>query len=150
MIDVSRLDPQVGDFLDGLQPIAAELGAPATLEIVRFYGGARLYVPRRWTQSLDLNEALGNEAAATLCARFGPERIDIPIQPFTVKALARFVDRLREEEGLTNGQIARTLGVSWRTVTRLTGGERSHAPRLRRRADARQVDLVDWLSARRR
>lgn len=146
MIDVARLDPQVGDFLDGLQPIAAELGPAATLAIVRHYGGARLYVPRRWTEALELNETLGVDVARALCAGFGPERIDIPRNPFTVAALRGYGERLRRE-GLSNGQIARALGLSWRTVTRLTGATTA-LPRARRRVDERQIDIEEFTGRR--
>ena len=146
MTELARLDPQVEDLLDGLQPIAAELGVGATLAIVRHYGGARVYVPRRWTPDLDLNTALGGAAAAALCARFGPERIDIPRNPFSTPALQRFVAELRRD-GLPNNRIALVLGLSWRTVTRLTG--EAPAPRRARRApDPRQIDIEELLGPR--
>ncbi|QLP96174.1 MAG: hypothetical protein HZY79_00505 [Rhodoblastus sp.] len=144
MSDFSRLDPEVGDFLDSLQPLAAEIGVATTLEIVRLFGGARLYVPRRWTPDLEFN-ALGEAVAGRLCAMFGPERIDIPRMPFTVAALRRYAERLRAQEGLTNGQIARALGLSWRSVTRLGGTASFAAGRRRRRIDERQIDLEELL-----
>lgn len=140
------IEPRVEDFIDSLQPLAAELGVPATLEIVRRFGGARLYVPRRWREELELN-AIGIEAARALCARFGPERIDIPRTPFTAQALVRTLQAMRAD-GATNGQIAVALGMSWRTVTRLAAGRADGPAGRRRRVDERQTDLVDYLATR--
>jgi hypothetical protein len=147
MTTPDAFEPRVEDFVEGLQPLAAELGAQATVEIVRIFGGARLYVPQRWRPDLDLN-LIGVEAAQALCATFGPERIDIPRHPYTAQAMRRRLDSLRAT-GMTNGAAARALGVSWRTVTRLAAPGRE-APRKGRRrfVDERQIDLVDYLDER--
>lgn len=146
MIDLARIDPQIDDLLDGLQPLAAELGVAATLEIVRHFGGTQLYVPQRWTPQSDLN-ALGDETAQRLCALFGPERIDVPLMPFNLPALSRYVERLRAD-GLNNARVARSLGLSWRTVTRLAGGAPRPAKRKGRARDPRQIDIEEMILTR--
>ena len=139
----ATISAEVGDFVDSLQPIASEIGVETAVQMAQHFGGSRLYVPATWRETLDLN-VVGVDEAQKLCSLFGPERIDIPKMPWTVPALKRFVERMRSA-GLSNGEIARSLGVSWRTVTRLATGVVLTNGR-RRATDERQGDLVDWLS----
>lgn len=136
------IETRVSDLTEGIQPIAEQMGVEMTLKLVKHFGGSRLYIPQRWNASLDLN-VLGEDVAQTLCSLFGPERIDLPLMPYTATALKRYADALRGA-GQTNGEIARTLGISWRTVARLS----TTAPlttKRRRALDARQLDIEDFL-----
>lgn len=144
MTQVAHLSPQVDDFIESLQPIASEIGVGTAIALTTHFGGSRLYVPLKWRETLDLN-VLGVEEAQKLCQMFGPERIDIPKMPWTVAALRRFVAQMRSEGG-SNGEIARQIGVSWRTVTRLAGAPSNLTNRRGRATDEQQGDLVDWLS----
>ncbi len=140
------IEPRVDDFVDELQPIAAEVGINAAWSLSRIFGATRLYIPKKWRDGLDLN-LIGADAARLLCERFGPERIDVPRVPFTAPALHRFAAFARKN-GASNGRIARELGISHRTVSRLAAGTPVLTARARRVNDERQVDLIDWLNNR--
>jgi hypothetical protein len=139
------IEPVTDDFIDGLQPIASELGVAFVRELVRHFGGTRVYVPRAWREGLPLN-VLGDEQVRKLCTMFGPERIDIPLVPWTGAAIVRFASQL-EAAGHNVGEIAREIGVSHRRIQRWrkSGGVIA-GPRRRRAHDERQIDLVDWLN----
>ena len=146
-----KIEPKVSDFIDSLQPIAAEISVNAARNLTLHFGGTRLYVPRAWRSEADVN-VIGEEDARKLCALFGPERIDIPRMPFTPQALKRLVDALRLD-GRSNAEIARELGLSWRTVTRLSTVTPDYSILTKKRgrvSDSRQVDLEEWLTAHQR
>lgn len=140
------IEPRVEDFLDSLQPIASEMSPDVVMDLVKHFAGRRLYVPGRWREDLDLN-VLGIDRARRLCELFGPERIDIARSPFTRRAIQRFAQELAEK-GLRSGEIAHTLGLSYRTIERISGATILTKAR-RRSVDERQIDLVDWLSTAR-
>lgn len=140
------IEPRIGDFLDELQPIAAEISVDAAWALSRHFRKTRVYIPKRWHEGLDLN-VIGADAARALCELFGPERIDVPEIPFTPAALRRFVVDARKS-GVPNGKIGLALGISHRTVTRLAAGARVLTSRRGRVNDSRQIDLVDWLGDR--
>ncbi|QCI65648.1 hypothetical protein [Phreatobacter stygius] len=136
------MTPEVEDFTEALQPIAAEVGVDAARALVTHFGGTRLYVPKIWRDSLDLN-VIGVDAAKDLCRLFGPEKIDIPKVAYSAASLQRLTLRLRGK-GLSNAEIARAVGLSWRTVTRYT--HRAPLPAKRQRAtDPRQIDIEDLI-----
>lgn len=137
------IEPRVEDFVDELQPIAAEIGVDIAWALARLFGATRVYVPRKWHEGLDFN-AIGEDAARLLCERFGPERIDIPRVPFTQAALQR-IARTEREAGHSNGRIARQLGLSYRTVSRLAGGRPALTRPVRQVNDSRQIDIIDWI-----
>ncbi len=138
------IEPRVGDFLDSLQPIASEMSPAVVLDLVKHFAGRRLYVPGRWREDLDIN-ILGDDCARRLCELFGPERIDIARCPYTRRALQRFAKELAEQ-GMRSGEIAHSLGVSYRTIERIATSTILTKAR-RRPVDERQIDLVDWLTA---
>lgn len=137
------IEPTEDDFTEGLQPIAAVLGVETVRDIVRHFGGTRLYIPRNWREGLPL-DVLGEERARRLCERFGPERIEIPLVPWTHSAILRFVTAM-DRAGRTSGEIARELGVSYKRVQRSRTATGLTGPRRRRLVDDRQIDMVDWL-----
>lgn len=137
------IEPRVDDFLDSLQPIAEQMDPAVVMDLVTHFAGRRLYVPKQWRADLDLN-VLGEERARRLCELFGPDRIDIARSPFTRRALQRFAKDLAGR-GMRAGEIAHSLGVSYRTIERIATGSILTKAR-RRPVDERQIDIVDWLS----
>lgn len=107
------------DFLESFQGIADIIGVDATLDLIDLFGGMRLYVPRK-LKSDDALLALGSPVALELVRMFGPDRIDVPLLPFTPKALTRLAT-VRARAGWSSAMIARSLNMSWRSATRLVG-----------------------------
>lgn len=138
------IQPRVSDFIESLQPIASEVSVEAARDLAAHFGGTRLYVPQNWRADLDIN-VIGETMAQQLCKLFGPERIEIPLMPFTPEALKRFTDELRVL-GRSNGEIARLLGVSYRTVTRMSSGAAPLTRKRRRAFDDRQIDLEELIA----
>lgn len=138
------IEPKTKDLLDGLQPLASELGVDVVLQLVKHFGGVRLYVPVTWRDDLAFNAILGEEMARRLCTLFGPEQIDIPFAPWTSAAIVRFVAEL-DRQGRSVSEIALTLGVSYKRVQRARSG-RPTPPERRRGPDPRQINLIDWLN----
>lgn len=138
MINAPAIKPAPIDFLDSLQPLAAELGPEAVIELVRHFGGTRLYVPRQFPGEGPL-AVLGANAEA-LCGLFGGTRIDVPKEPFRRASYVRWVAALRKE-GWTTNEVARALGVGYRFVQEIAAGAPVKARGVRAR-DPRQMDLL--------
>lgn len=132
------------DQLPGvLAEIASVIGAGAALAIAARAGGTRTYLPARVNDGHWLVETVGREAADKLCAHFAidhrrGQRIDIPLFGGSYKQLQRLInerlDKL-EAEGASSQQIARTTGITQRTVHR-------HRARRRRPDDGRQRRML--------
>ncbi|MCA0425646.1 MAG: hypothetical protein LCH61_20450 [Proteobacteria bacterium] len=138
------IQPRVSDFIESLQPVASEVGVETARELVKYFGGTRLFIPQHWTADLNIN-VIGETVAKQLCRLFGPERIAIPMTPFKLEAQKRFTDELRES-GCSNSEIARALGVSYRTVTRMSSGTALLTRKRHRLLDDRQIDLEELLA----
>lgn len=133
------------DFIDGYQPIAAVIGPDKARDLAAAFGGQRLYVPTTWRLDLEMNRVIGNEAGRTLCERFGPEQILIPMMPWRLNALHRLARQMRDA-GRTQNEAAAALGVSYKTIQRAARSvERPLTERRRRVSDDRQTDLEAWL-----
>lgn len=140
---MSALPPiLIDDLAESLQPVAAELGVPAALALVQHFGGMRVAVPVHWREGHDLN-AIGEEAAKRLCAAFARDRLEVPLSAWSPAGRQRLI-REMEKSGSTRSQIARALGISWRTAT--DGGKALLTSRPRRGSDVRQTDLEEWIA----
>lgn len=87
------------------------LGLEAFLALVEAHGGTRLYVPRQAGETQIVRD-IGPAAASRLVERYGGDYVRVPL------AREHRARRLREE-GLSNAQIARRLGMSESGVERL-------------------------------
>lgn len=136
-----------------LQEIADVAGETAALSIAARHGGRRVYIPSRakLLQDADGNgtvehywlvECVGIELARKICAHFEVDgrgqRIEIPLhvggtyRQF-LRSITRRVHEL-EDEGKSSTEIAKTLGLTQRTVHR-------HRSRHRGRKNSSQGSL---------
>lgn len=132
------------DQLPGvLAEIAGVAGINAAIAIATHAGGTRAYIPARVGDRHWLVKAVGRDAADKLCAHFSidhrrGQRIDVPLFGGTYKQLQRLIaarlDKL-EAEGASSQTIARTTGITQRTVHR-------HRARRRRVEDGKQGRLL--------
>ena len=137
---------EAGDFVESMQGIAAEIGPEAARDLALHFGGTRLFIPKNWHVELSIN-LIGDEKAKRLCALFGPERLDIPMMPYRVDALKRFVALMRDQDMNAN-EIARSLHMSYRSVQAYASGKRALTGRRVKALDVRQADLIDWLTGK--
>ena len=110
-----------------LVDIAEVIGPAAALRLVDAYGGTVCYVPLQLGPAHRLSQSIGVDAAERLAARYGGEKIEVPVLNVarTRKALIA-----RTPGGVS--EVARALGVTrrWVRMVRNTG-----------RADHRQIDM---------
>lgn len=104
------------DLSPMLRELADLLGLPATLQLVRYYGGVDLYLPKNLPSNHDLVLILGVEAARRLIDHYGHGVLRLPLAR---TAMLRARDRLIID-GYTRGKTARGLamehGISERQV----------------------------------
>jgi DNA-binding NarL/FixJ family response regulator len=105
-----------------LQEIAEIIGEVATKQLVAAKGGGRIRIPAKILQTHWLAKTIGFEAAQALASHFtsgyGTLELELPISE--AGAISKFrVEIFRLiEEGMSSDKIARTVGVSRRTVLR--------------------------------
>lgn len=99
-----------------LRDIAALIGVPGTLQIVKHYGGVRLYVPKRFDPDHVLVKILGHAAVVKLIEHFGgEEHFDIPRCQIAGNAMRNAA--IRDEYGkLTQSQLARKYDLTERQI----------------------------------
>lgn len=112
-------------YLPGvLQEIAALVGLPATLALVRAYGGTRLYVPKRFDPNHPIVKYVGHEAAAKLVASYGGlEHFDLPKGDIAVKAARDKQIRAKRAGGTTHARLAVEFGLTERQIRNILGPE---------------------------
>jgi hypothetical protein len=103
-----------------LQEMADLIGLAATLEVVRFYGGTRVWIPTHFDSAHPLIGIIGHQHFAALVQRFCKNHLDIPKADIAIKAArdarirqlrhSKSVTRLAREFGLTERHIRNILG----------------------------------------
>lgn len=106
-----------------LHDVAAIGGDDAVARLTGQFGGRTVYVPKRPTPALV--RRLGIVLAAWLSARFGGGKLTVPMGPNTRTSHLVQAIRTMVADAKSTATIARTLGVSTRTVQR-------HRARLRK------------------
>ncbi|MDD9910203.1 MAG: hypothetical protein OXR62_10975 [Ahrensia sp.] len=105
------------------------VGADDYLRLLDHAAGTRLFIPRNPNRS-SLTEAIGEDAARLLSEAYGGEHLKIPLdRVFRARAL--------KSAGLSNGKIARRLGITEDGVAQLLKKQDSRAA-----ADPRQIELA--------
>lgn len=124
MQDISPADVDVADLPGTLREIAALIGVPATLTLVKHYGGVRLYVPKSLEPGHILVRLLGAEAAARLVAHYMPgEPFEVPRAAGLIRATRNKAIRARAARGATAADLARDFAMTERHVWRILSGE---------------------------
>lgn len=113
-------DNVVIDDLPGvLRDMVEIIGLPATLTIVKHYGGVRLYVPGNMVPHHILARLIGFEAACKLSSEFGGmDHFDIPRAVSAVRAVrnAELAEKFRK--GKTLRQLAIEYAMTERGITK--------------------------------
>ena len=106
------------DWPDLLQRVAECCGAGVALRLASAYGGRELYVPRPEVidEAHHMALHLGLATARQVAAVLGSNRIIIPLGPVSTMQRRKMLMRKMRAEGVSNGQVAKALGVHRRTV----------------------------------
>lgn len=115
---MSDTSPSWADWPDLLQRVAEDCGAGAALTLAASYGGRELYVPR--PEAIDethhLALHLGLATARRIAMVLGSNRIIIPLGPASTVERRKLLIRKMRLEGVSNGRVAKALGIHRRTV----------------------------------
>jgi hypothetical protein len=110
-----------------LDDLASVIGTPGAKALCSVWGGRRLYIAQEPSADSAIVELLGELQAAKLAARYGGERIELPLPDV---AAARRVEAQRLfEEGYSIAGIAAELNVTRAWARRLLFlGQRNEYP----------------------
>ena len=111
-----------------LVEIAEVIGQPAALRLVDAYGGTVCYVPQSVDAGHRLAQSIGLVAAGHLVARYGGEKVEVPVLHV---ARTRKAMIAQAEGGVA--EIARALGVTRRWVRAVRNAGQG--------GDPRQIDM---------
>lgn len=103
-----------------LQEIAALIGLPATLALVKHAGGTRVYVPVRYDPDHPLAKTLGHAAAVKLIGHYAGLYMDLPKGEIAVKA-ARDQQIRADRHVYTHAQQAIRWGLTDRQIRSILG-----------------------------
>lgn len=124
MQDIAAADVDAADLPATLREVAALIGLPATLTLVKHYGGVRLYIPKTLEPGHILIRLLGAEAAQRLVAHYMPgEPFEVPRAVQLMRASRNRAIRLRAARGATAADIARDFAMTERHVWRILAGD---------------------------
>ena len=100
-----------------LDTLIQVVGYKSAEKIIAEFGGTRIWVSVRSTPDAKLTRILGDDAASTLCARFGGDYLQIP-NTINGDNIYRRIAELHRQ-GCKINDIALAVGRSRRTVFRL-------------------------------
>lgn len=105
-----------------LREMSELIGIPATMAIVRAYGGVRLYVPMKLTHNHPLIKLVGSANAEKLVDRFGGEaHFDIPMAEAALRQI-RDMEIRRQWPSLSQSQLAMKYRTTERHIRRILAG----------------------------
>lgn len=111
-------------YLPGLlRDIADLVGLSSTLDVVRAYGGTRLYIPKKFMPDHPLVKVAGHEAAAKIVEIYGGEHLDLPRGAVAIQAARHEQIRAERASGMTHAKLAVKFGLTERQVRTICKGE---------------------------
>lgn len=129
MLDADSID--IEDLPATLREMAALIGLPHTLTLVRHYGGTRLYVPREATPEHLLARLVGFEAMARLCQHYGSgEHFDIPRALDATIAVRNREIRRQAQMGKSQRELALAYRMTERHVRNILGEAPMESPQV--------------------
>ncbi|SOD42310.1 Mor transcription activator family protein [Nitrosovibrio sp. Nv4] len=106
-----------------LRDIARLIGLPGTLQLVKHYGGVRLYVPKRFDPDHVLVKVIGPVAVIILIKHFGGEaHFDIPRALAAANAVRNAAIRAEYAE-LSQRRLAQKYNLTERQVRNILAGD---------------------------
>ena len=114
-----RASPAAGGLPELLALVEGAAGTRVMLEFAGRYGGATIYLPKKFKADHPVAGLIGERAADALVSRYGYGDLSVPLGP--TSAISRRTARILAllAEGRSKNEIARLVGCSRRTVQRL-------------------------------
>lgn len=127
-----------------MREVAEICGIDTVEQLVYYWPGCRIYVPRKLADDSDLN-AVGRDNAQKLCAAFGGATLEVPRNMFSPEGLDYMVHELQALH-YSQRDIALALAISQRQVRKIKdGGCRPRRAGRRRQALPGQMDIEEFL-----
>lgn len=98
--------------------IAQEVSPQAAEALMRAFGGRTVYLPREPGPGHVMSRAVGVEIARAIADLLGPGHLDVPRGDLAARQEKAAQGMVLIRAGKSEAEIARTLGVSARTVRR--------------------------------
>lgn len=109
--------------------LAEAIGLLPTLELMRSFGGSRLFVPSGIADAQSLCDVLGRDAAAALVARYGGNSLE----PATLQAVERLLRdnaiRADFDAGASLHELVRRYRLTGRAIRTILKASAATAPR---------------------
>lgn len=99
-----------------LRDIVDTIGLPATIALVKCYGGIRCSVPRTMTRDHVLAKRIGHEPACKLTERYGGETLELPLAVRALLALRDAEIIRRSNAGESANALAREFNTDRKSV----------------------------------
>jgi hypothetical protein len=114
-----KLEHRIDTWPEMLKEIAGMIGVEGTCDLVREYGGRKLYFPERLRDGHHLVRAIGRRFATRLCQHYTRERHRIPAN----RTYMRWFDaRVYAIQGKKHREISKLIGVTTNHVGELLAG----------------------------
>jgi len=124
--EIAIAEIELADLPATLREIAALVGIPAAMTLVRELGGTRLYVPATLGEDHLLTRLVGLDAAQRLVAHYQVGMyIDVPLALAATRQARNKVIRARARRGATAPALAREWRTTERHIRRILAGDDS-------------------------
>ena len=125
-----------------MQPIAELCGFEVAQELVRVWGGIRVYIPISGKNSH--MDGLSDIAKERLCKYFPGDYFEVPKTLLNDPGETRRLALQMAREGISVEEIAKNLEVTQRWIYKILQSNPEY--RRNNQLDERQIDLEDWLN----
>ncbi|KAA6405767.1 hypothetical protein [Candidatus Tokpelaia sp.] len=127
-----------------MREVAEICGIYTAKQLVYYWPGCRIYVPRKIADDSDFN-VIGRDNAQKLCAAFGGATLEVPRNMFSLEGLDYMVHELQALH-YSQRDIALALTISQRQVRKIKNGScRPRRAGRRRQALPGQIEIEDYL-----
>lgn len=116
---------------EAIRDVAEELGVELAADLVRHFGGTRVYVPKVLKPHHDIVKKLGQDKAAALVSAYGGSELDVPMHLYNEAVARRKQIFDLRRRGMSVSSIALDVRCTERQVYAILGQEKDgNAPRL--------------------
>ncbi|WP_085908487.1 hypothetical protein [Kiloniella majae] len=120
----------IKQLTESIADVAELVGIDLAADLVRHFGGTRVYVPKVARDHQDLVQKLGREQADLLVSEFAEQELDVPMHLYDEARARRALIHKLCRKRWTKASIARAAGCTERYVYHVLGQEGGNDPAL--------------------